>query len=426
MILTVYAEQISKRLKYVLSIVFDIREIDFRLVNDIYEYQQAAFPKFAYSDNPLFEENVRISPSSLLFEEELLPVLVEKDMWNNHEVLKIEGVSDILASIFYVITLYDDTLQEETDEHDRNIGAKSILYKYGWLDQLIVERWSEQLIDFIEKHNNYRLETKVIPFNIIPTFDIDNVYAYRLKTGWRKLMSIGRDVLKFDKFRLKERKDVLSGLQKDPYDTYHIIESIAKKGFDVKVFWLLGDYATFDRNVNYEDLDHQKIIKEVNEYAEVNLHPSYRSNQAITNIREEKTRLETIIGQEVTHSRQHFLKVKVPYTFRELSKVGFTDDYSLGYADKIGFRAGVARSFPFYDLKVNHVTNLILHPISYMDGTLNEYMKLSIDEAIEVVQGLKKEVQTYGGDFVALWHNETIGDYGKWKGWSRVLNETLK
>ena len=72
------------------------------------------------------------------------------------------------------------------------------------------------------------------------------------------------------------------------------------------------------------------------------------------------------------------------------------------------------------------VANLRLHPITYMDGTLNEYMKLSIDEALDVVEKLKNEVAEYGGKFISLWHNETIGDYQNWKGWSKVLEKSIK
>lgn len=423
--LTIYSDQISYRLSYTLSLVFDERKVDYQLVYDEESFKKAPLPKLAYSEDLAFSEDAKIYPSTLLYEDDIVKHIVLKAEWNKNEVLSFDGVPDILASIFYVASLYDDYLQEETDQHDRNIGEKSLLFEMKWLDKLIVERWSEQFIAFIETQTACVLNAQKIPFNVIPTFDIDNTYAYRLKKGWRKFMSATKDFIKNDRKRIKERKEVLAGRKKDPYDTFDQIESIAKRGFNVKVFWLLGDYGTYDRNVDYKNLHHRRLIYEVDQFAHVGIHPSYRSNQSKSSLKEEKLRLEEILDREVVHTRQHFLKVKLPITYIDLERVGFTDDYSLAYADQLGFRAGLARPFMWFNLIENRVSSLKLHPISYMDGTLNEYMGLTIEESVRTVKSLKKEVQTYGGNFVALWHNETIGDYGKWEGWSRVLEETL-
>ena len=107
---------------------------------------------------------------------------------------------------------------------------------------------------------------------------------------------------------------------------------------------------------------------------------------------------------KIQSSRQHFLKVKFPDTFRNLIAAGITDDYSLGFYDRIGFRNGMAVTFPFFDVKENKTTSLMLHPLLVMDSAavqefgMNEKYQKGIDE-------LMQEVKTVGGDLVALWHS---------------------
>lgn len=418
--LTILVDEISERLNYTLSLIFDDRGIAWQLITEVEEFQQASQPKMVYGNSYSLRDALHLPASSLLFEDIIREISVGKSVWENIEVLEFEGVPDVLASVFYVASLYDDYLQEEVDAHGRNIGKNSLLYRYDWHEKLLVERWSEAIIYFLEAAG-VSLSPKKLPFSYIPTFDIDNAYAYKLKKGWRKWLSIARDYLYGNKQRLQERKQVLQGQKRDPYDTFETILHLAEKHPETRVFWLLGDYGKFDKNIHPSNAEFQALIKEVSQHAQVGLHPSYASNDSFEQVIKEKKCLEDIVGTEVKSTRQHFLKVHLPTTFKRLEKAGFTDDYSLAYADVAGFRAGISRPFLWFDLNENRISTLRLHPITYMDGTLNEYMNLSISEAKEKVRILYQEVERYGGEMIALWHNETIGNYGKWKGWKEVL-----
>ena len=422
----IFADEISSRLVYTLDIIFESRAIPYALTNNPKSFEESTLPKLVYAHRPFEKNYLTLLPSDLLFEENIQHKKLSKEQWNNEEILCIDGVIDPLAAIFYVISCYEEYTNTARDHHNRFQAKDSLLSQFGWLEKLIVERWSLAFIHFIEEELNTSLRPKKMAFNIVPTFDIDHAFAYKNKSEVRKRLATLKDVLYFKKNRLKERKAVLSGEKEDPFDTYHKMISIREEGFSVFVFWLLGDYGKYDKNISHTNPYQIKLIKKLQETIPIGLHPSYQSNEHLNQLKIEKQRLSEILDQEVLISRQHFLKLNLPYTYINLIKNGFDEDFSLGFVDKVGFRAGVARSFNWFNLKSNKKEALIIHPIAYMDGTLKEYMKLSVAESKKKIDQLKEEVKKYGGDFLFIWHNHTIGTDADWSSWSELLDYTLK
>jgi hypothetical protein len=61
-----------------------------------------------------------------------------------------------------------------------------------------------------------------------------------------------------------------------------------------------------------------------------------------------------------------------------------------------------------------------------MDATLNLYMNLSPEAAVQKVKELVDETRKVGGVFISLWHNETLSDEKQWKGWRAVYEEIIR
>ena len=98
----------------------------------------------------------------------------------------------------------------------------------------------------------------------------------------------------------------------------------------------------------------------------------------------------------------------------------------MGYASQVGFRAGTSLPFYFYDLDMEVQTQLMLHPFAVMDGTLNEYMELPVDDAQYLIKEIMDRVREVNGTFISLWHNETVSDNRHWQNWKQVFEYTIK
>ncbi|MEJ6799796.1 MAG: polysaccharide deacetylase family protein [Crocinitomicaceae bacterium] len=392
--------------------------MEYILVESIDTFNDFQGAKLNYSKQKC-SDGISFTPSGLLNETGIWNGNLDKVKIESVDCLSFNGNKDLVASVFYVLTRMEEYNCYSYDDHDRFPFSHSILKKYEWVEQAVCDRWASYIIVDLLK-----VEVVKSKVEIIPTFDIDNTYAFKLKSGKRRALSKLKDVVKLDAKRITKRKSVENG-EKDPYDTFDKIIEVGKQFSGVKVFWLTASEGSKDRNVPIGNIQHRKLIKRVAQSVEVNIHPSYGSFLNASQVMSERDGLESITGSSIVRSRQHFLRFQLPKSYRDLIDAGIRNDYSMGFAENVGFRSGTARVHNWFDLERNEVTELTLHPFAYMDGTLLEYMSLTPEESKRRIQKLYAEIQNFGGDFIFLWHNETIGEYGKWKGWSQVLDFTL-
>ena len=136
--------------------------------------------------------------------------------------------------------------------------------------------------------------------------------------------------------------------------------------------------------------------------------------------------MATITSKQIRKSRQHFLKLHLPTTYRRLLEQNITADYSMGYAGAVGFRAGTSRPFYWYDLEKERSTNLCIHPFQVMDVTLKEYLLLSPEQAKIKISELVQAIQATDGVFCSLWHNSSFSFIENWEGWAAVYEHLLE
>ena len=180
------------------------------------------------------------------------------------------------------------------------------------------------------------------------------------------------------------------------------------------------------RNLNTRNRIFRTLIKRLGDYAKIGIHPSYGTAEDPKQLEFEISSLSKAINKEVIRSRQHFLRLSLPDTYRNLIEHDISHDYTMGYAYLPGFRAGICNSFNFFDLDMEIETHLRLHPFAVMDGTLKDYMELTPEQAIEQIKRLVEEVKKVNGTFISLWHNESLSNEKRWRGWLEVYEKLVE
>ncbi len=429
--LLIYTSKITPRVKYIFKLIFtDILGVQIRFTSDTNDFNSYADAKINYSQNTL-QDGLFFQAGNLLFESGIADYKIEvfnheKNIaffpTKNNSVLPF----DPFAASFYLVSRYEEYLSYVKDKHGRFPAEESLAYKNDFLKKPLINIWAKNIKKIInDKYPDFYFPPG--SYQYVSTIDIDNAYAY---LGKGLIRTMGAYVRSFFSFNIKEvsgRTNVLIGKKKDPFDTYEYQMKLKKiYNYEAIYFMLFARLSKYDRNLSPQSNKYCSLIKELSEYVQVGIHPSYASHSDTGKLQNEMDSLSGVLNYKITKSRQHFLKLSFPDTYRKLMDIGITDDYSMGYASQLGFRASICTPFYFYDLLSETEFGLKIHPFAFMDSTLIDYLGIQPKDGMKYIQPLIDEVKSVEGTFISIWHNRTFSGIKKWQGWNDVYEEMIE
>lgn len=441
--LLIYVPKLTNRLGYTINVIMrDIFRTDFAITTETEVFERHQGFRLCYAFQPIVKPEKEseklpypfLKSSKLLFETSIeeqnchffthqgLPALFP--VFSRHTALPF----DPLASIFFMLSRYEEYLPHHRDEHGRFSVTESIAYKNDFLQTAVVERWAFLIRDILlQYYPDITFDTN--SYNFVQTVDIDAAYCYLHKGFFRTFMGICRDgIHRQDLQEVKRRVDVLRGRVQDPFNTFdYIIQQNVASGarHPLLFFALMGDYGIYDKPASYLNNEFRELLQHLGDYAKIGIHGSYYSSEESEQLEKEIQRLSDIIHRPIVRNRFHFLRFELPSAYRTLINNNITHDYSMGFAERPGFRCGSCSIVPFFDLSRNQECDLKIHPFMTMDTTFQKHMGLTPEEAIEQYHKLIDEVRSLGGTFSCIFHNQNLCDEFEWAGWRKVYEEVL-
>ncbi len=361
--------------------------IDYILTWLCYGDEEAA-KRVAYTadEKALEDHDVIIIPCGQLGKELVLPEL-KKPVVEQPAKGKSIIRTDIVYATFFFTSRAEELINLKRDEHGRFAARFSAL---SYKSRLQIPR--------LDEYARLVLKQLDLPLpepgfgHIYLTHDIDAISQYRHLRG-----ALGG-------FKRGEAKAVLASwrdIHNDPLYTFpwlleqdkrvpkaesiYFVKRTQGKGYDYPQYCLHGR--------DFKQLKH--MLRHNNVY--LGVHGSYYGD--IPKIQYSKM------------FRAHYLRGDIDW-MQGLADAGYTDDFTMGFADSVGFRLQTSRAVRWINPKTMQLTSLTLHPLIIMDRTLSNenYMNLTEDEAYFLCERLIDKVRLHHGDLCLLWHNSSIND----------------
>ncbi len=336
--------------------------------------------------------------------------------------------ADLVATTLFFLCRWEETVTTERDEHARMPHTASVAYRQGILDRPVVDEYALILREWLRAMRPGWQPARH-SFRVLLSHDVDVVRP--LATFWGGVRTAVGDLARRGSV-LQARKTAATLIRqtaaprRNPhYRGLFRLAEISRRHRILSAFY----FMTAERSAQDSGYDLSRgFVREAaerlrSEGFEIGFHAGYRTLDDPERLAEEKARFDRIVGVTRYGGRQHFLRFRVPDTWRHLERLGFAHDSTLTFAGHEGFRCGTCHPYRPFDMEANREIDLEEIPLIVMDGTLRQYRRLTPEEGTRRVLELAERCRRVEGTFTLLWHNTSLDE--EWEPWGRAYEEMV-
>lgn len=403
----IFTEKLTPRMNYVFhQILRGVLGLELEFTSKIENFIAYKGLKFSYGKSKMGNE-IFVKEFGILSQQGINEADINVEDWNG--VACFFGVGDdsdipfdIFSASFYLLSRYEEYLPHVKDDVGRYQPQDSLAFRHKFLRQPVVDIWAYRFKKILQKQfpdANFP-ERKFKVRNIL---SVAELYKYRKKGLMR---NFGGGIWDLFKLRIKDlyiRFKTLLYLKKDPYDVYRELLQFSKQH---RISWnymfQLSDYSIHNKNLGYNKLTYHAMIKSMGDYGKIGLLLGYEALSDIKILRKEKKRWESIVNQDLEMAMVNDYGLNLPDLYNNYDSLEIEKDFSMGYVDRIGFRAGTCTPFLYYDINLERISPLVLYPTAFNSKVLS---RASFFEVKTGVEQLIKNVKEVDGQLQVAFKN---------------------
>jgi hypothetical protein len=325
---------------------------------------------------------------------------------------------DILGSIFFLLTRYEEIDSKDTDLFGRFHHEASLLYKENLLRRPLVNEYLEILKEEIIKiAPSVTFKKHTYTFSLSHDVDVpltfQNPFTDYLKKSFGDLYFRKSPELLIRRMMGKMKYVLKDSFAGDPNNNFDFIMDEADKVGVKSLFNFIPVMGASPLDSHY-DINHPFITRLFKTIAkrgfEIGFHPSFDSFESLNQTKKELDILNEALTRINLHSvkrgRQHYLRWTNPKTWQIWEEIGLEEDSSVGFGMINGFRAGCAYKYKVFNLETRKTLNLIEEPLIVMD--VNSDANSDPETVFKEVSYFSEVCHFFNGNFTLLYHNNYV------------------
>lgn len=377
-----YNNRLSSPLKKAINSVFD--HFYFFLSYNKFEFDKTVF-SVGIDSNCTFQISNR-------FIQNLEEKKFEHVYWFTNQALLIETEkADYIGTCFYMINCLQEYGDYPRDLLGRFIFENTYQYKFNCAEKNLVLDYFQEVAMLI-----FGVKIPLQKSSYLLTHDIDFV-----NSAWKDQFKDGVKSLDFQSTFQASKKALT--LQDDWQNIEEIIQLEQKQMVSSIFFWL--PVKGKSKYPNVQNADYQIKDKYIQKCLKlIESSPNHR-NGLHKSVNETALKEENELLSNLACLRYHYLKFDIRKDYDKISKSNLSNDFSLGFSTRIGFRNGYGLPFRPIDPYSLAYYNFTVYPLHIMDSSLFYFMdKSSMEEMVDAVQDFVK-LNAQSAVIGILWHN---------------------